>query len=221
MSAVSPVWALARLHPASPDVRRANSAISRTTVPPHCGTMCIRAPTADSRGAPDTMTTTQDPPTQLVADRARLSDVPAIHRLVEYWADETGDVLRRTEGEIYETLRDFMVVRDGEQVVSAGALHIEWKDLAEVKSLVVARGQQGRGLGRVVVEALIEEGRDLGLRTVFALTTTPAFFESLGFHQAAVSSFPRKVWNECSRCPKYAHCDEVAVARDLSGPPGA
>ena len=55
----------------------------------------------------------------------------------------------------------------------------------------------------------------LGLRTVFALTTTPAFFERVGFRQAAVSSFPRKVWNECFRCPKYANCDEVALSIDL------
>ena len=146
---------------------------------------------------------------------ARLSDVPAIHELIEYWAETSGDVLSRTEGEIYETVRDFVVVREGNAVIAAGALHVEWKDLAEIKSLVVDAKVQGKGLGRVVVEALLDQGRAIGLRTVFALTTTPQFFERLGFEQAAVSSFPRKVWNECFRCPKYAHCDEIAVAIDL------
>ncbi|PZC49930.1 MAG: amino-acid N-acetyltransferase [Chloroflexi bacterium] len=164
------------------------------------------------------MTTTERSP-GLINDHAHLADVPAIHRLIQYWADETGDVLPRSEGEIYGTLRDFMVLRDvqdgREQIVAAGALHIEWKDLAEVKSLVVDPKQQGRGLGRVVVEALLDEAGRLGLRTVFALTTTPAFFERVGFQQAAVSSFPRKVWNECFRCPKYSNCDEVAVSIDL------
>ena len=164
------------------------------------------------------MTTTHDRTAPSVADRARLSDVPAIHRLVQYWADETGDVLPRTEGEIYETLRDFMVLRDGDQLVAAGALHIEWKDLAEIKSLVVDPKQRGRGLGRIVVEALLNEARAMSLRTVFALTTTPVFFETLGFQQAAVSAFPRKVWNECLRCPKYDRCDEVALAIDLGKP---
>ena len=162
------------------------------------------------------MTTTQDRSAQLTADRAALSDVAAIHRLIQYWADETGDVLPRSEGEIYETLRDFVVLRNGDQLVAAGALHIEWKDLAEIKSLVVDPKQQGRGLGRVVVDALLDDARRLGLRTVFALSTTPAFFEAVGFRQAAVSSFPRKVWNECFRCPKYSNCDEVALAIDLS-----
>ena len=57
------------------------------------------------------MTTTERSP-GLIDDHAHLADVPAIHRLIQYWADETGDVLPRSEGEIYGTLRDFMVLRD-------------------------------------------------------------------------------------------------------------
>ena len=89
---------------------------------------------------------------------------------------------------------------------------------AEIKTLVVDPDQRGRGLGRIIVEALLNEARAISLRTVFALTTTPVFFESLGFQQAAVSAFPRKVWNECLRCPKYDRCDEVALAIDLANP---
>ena len=150
----------------------------------------------------------------LTAQRARVDDVPRIHELIEYWA-KTDVVLPRTEGEIYESLRDFVVLRENGHVLAAGALHIEWKDLAEVKSVVVDPAHQGRGLGRVIVLACVEEAVALGLKTVFALTTSPGFFEKLGFQQAAVSSFPRKVWNECLRCPKYARCDEIAVSIDL------
>ncbi|MCY3569025.1 MAG: N-acetyltransferase [Chloroflexi bacterium] len=153
----------------------------------------------------------------LVAERALIGDAPEIHRLIQYWFETTGDVLPRTEGEIYETIRDFVVVRDpnGRKLLAAGALHVEWRDLAEIKSLVVDPGTQGRGLGRIVVDACLEEAVDLGLKTVFALTTTPAFFERLGFRISGVSAFPRKVWNECFRCPKYNACDEIAVTIDL------
>jgi amino-acid N-acetyltransferase len=169
------------------------------------------------------MTTAARPPDsgkpaaeQPLAVRARVSDVPAIFRLIQYWADETGAVLPRTEGEIYESLRDFIVIRAGGKVIAAGALHIEWKDLAEVKSLVVDPDVQTSGLGRVIVEACLDEAVALELRTVFALTTSPGFFEKLGFQRAAVASFPRKVWNECFRCAKYENCDEVAFSIDLS-----
>ena len=153
----------------------------------------------------------------LAAERALIGDAPEIHRLIQYWFETTGDVLPRTEGEIYETIRDFVVVRDpgGRKLLAAGALHVEWRDLAEIKSLVVDPGTQGRGLGRIVVDACLEEAVGLGLKTVFALTTTPAFFERLGFRISGVSAFPRKVWNECFRCPKYNACDEIAVTIDL------
>ena len=152
-----------------------------------------------------------------VARRAAVGDAREIRRLIQFWADETGDVLPRTEGEIYETIRDFVVVdgQSGRSLVAAGALHVEWRDLAEIKSLVVDRTIQGKGLGRIVVASCLDEAVELGLKTVFALTTTPAFFERLGFRVAGVSAFPRKVWNECFRCPKYENCDEVAVSIDL------
>lgn len=153
----------------------------------------------------------------LKAEKAVVSDASEIHRLIQYWFEATGDVLPRTEGEIYETIRDFVVVRDpgGDRLLAAGALHVEWRDLAEIKSLVVDPGTQGKGLGRIVVDACLAEAVDMGLKTVFALTTTPAFFERLGFRISGVSAFPRKVWNECFRCPKYNACDEIAVTIDL------
>ncbi len=153
----------------------------------------------------------------LFTEKANVGDAPEIHRLIQYWFEATGDVLPRTEGEIYETIRDFVVVRDPgkRRLLAAGALHVEWKDLAEIKSLVVDSGTQGRGLGRIVVDACLSEAVDMGLKTVFALTTTPAFFERLGFRISGVSAFPRKVWNECFRCPKYNACDEIAVTIDL------
>ena len=153
----------------------------------------------------------------LFAEAANVGDAPEIHRLIQYWFETTGDVLPRTEGEIYETIRDFVVVRDSgkRRLLAAGALHVEWKDLAEIKSLVVDPGTQGRGLGRIIVDACLDEAVDMGLKTVFALTTTPAFFERLGFRISGVSAFPRKVWNECFRCPKYNACDEIAVTIDL------
>ena len=110
-----------------------------------------------------------------VARRAAVGDAREIRRLIQFWADETGDVLPRTEGEIYETIRDFVVVdgESGRSLVAAGALHVEWRDLAEIKSLVVDRTIQGKGLGRIVVASCLDEAVELGLKTVFALTTTP------------------------------------------------
>ena len=153
--------------------------------------------------------------------KAAIDDAQAIHDLVNLYA-QRGDMLPRTMGEVYENLRDFFVAHDA--AASAGeaafrgcvALHIVWSDLAEVKSLAVPEETQTRGLGSLLVEATIEEGRRLGLQRLFALTYRPAFFERLGFVQADVMTLPRKVWNECYRCPKFPSCNEIALTFDLA-----
>jgi amino-acid N-acetyltransferase len=146
--------------------------------------------------------------------RATVHDVEAIHRLVNFWAAR-GDMLPRTMGETYENLRDFFVVREDGETVACGALHITWADLAELKSVAVAEDRQSAGYGSMVVRACIEEGRTLGLDRIFALTYRPGFFERLGFQQVDVMTLPRKVWNECYRCPKFPGCNEIAMTLEL------
>ncbi len=145
---------------------------------------------------------------------AAVADAPAIHELVNGFA-RRGEMLPRTMSEIYEGLRDFSVVRAGGEVVACGALHILWEDLGEVRSVAVRDDRQGQGLGTLLVRAHLREARALGLRTVFALTFRPEFFERLGFRQADVMTLPRKVWNECYRCPKFPTCNEIAVVADV------
>jgi amino-acid N-acetyltransferase len=135
--------------------------------------------------------------------------------LINYWAAQ-GQMLPRTLGETYENLRDFFVIHDEQGVVACGALHITWSDLAELKSLAVREDAQSGGFGSAIVRACIEEGRALGLSRLFALTYRPGFFERLGWVQADVMNLPRKVWNECYRCPKFPGCEEIAIVLDLT-----
>jgi amino-acid N-acetyltransferase len=145
---------------------------------------------------------------------ATLADVPAIHALVTFWADR-GDMLHRSETEVYEAVREFKVARLGPRVVGCGSLHILGPDLAEVRSLAVAEDAHARGIGAAIVAACVAEARQLGIERVFALTYRPGFFEKQGFRLASVMEFPQKVWGECVRCPFFTDCKEVAVLRNL------
>ena len=147
-------------------------------------------------------------------DKATMAEAPQIQGLVSSFAN-IGEMLPRPLSEIYEHLRDFLVVREEQQVVACAALHIMWEDLAEIRSLAVIEGNQEQGMGLLLVNACLAEARRLGIRTVFALTQQPAFFEKAGFHQADVMSLPRKVWGECFRCPKFPQCDETAMVIEL------
>ncbi|HJW88349.1 MAG TPA: N-acetyltransferase [Dehalococcoidia bacterium] len=147
-------------------------------------------------------------------EKARIDDVPAIHRLVNFFADR-GEMLHRPLSEVYENLRDFFVIRKDEELVACVALHICWSDLAEIKSLAVREEDQDQGVGKTLAEACIEEARGLGIATLFALTYKPTFFEKLGFKRVDVQELPRKVWGECQRCPKFPNCDETALLLPL------
>jgi amino-acid N-acetyltransferase len=144
-------------------------------------------------------------------EKARINDAQRIHELVNSFADK-GEMLPRALSEIYENLRDFFVVRDkNNQLIGCVALHINWADLAEVKSLAVSEDRQDKGLGSVLIKACLDEASELGIPTVFCLSYKPTFFEKYNFRRVDKMELPRKVWSECYRCPKFPDCDEVAL----------
>jgi amino-acid N-acetyltransferase len=143
-------------------------------------------------------------------EKARIKDVPQMHQLINGFADK-GLMLPRPLSEIYENVRDYFVVRQGERVMGCAALHVSWSDLAEIKSVAVAEEGQRQRIGAQLVDACLTEARELGIPTVFCLTYQPTFFEKFGFSRVDKMELPRKVWSECYRCPKFPDCDEVAL----------
>src|SRR5215212_4059433 len=104
--------------------------------------------------------------------KAKMADAPAIQRLITIFASRD-EMLHRSLGEVYESIRNFFVVEDEGSVVACGALQISWDNLAEIKSLAVAEPHQGGGHGKRIVLACLDEGRALGLARLFALTYKP------------------------------------------------
>jgi len=147
-------------------------------------------------------------------EKARIKDATQIHRLINYFADK-GEVLPRSLSEIYENIRDYLVVREGERVIACAALHINWEDLAEIKSLVVTEAYQKQGIGDRLVSVCLKDASELGISTVFCLTYMAEFFERCGFSLVDKAELPHKVWGECYRCPKFPNCDELALIYNL------
>ncbi len=143
-----------------------------------------------------------------------MKDVPIVHELVNDYASR-GEMLARSRSEIYEGLRDFFIAEEEGQILGCAALHINWEDLAEVRSLAVSETAQKRGIGRKLVEACIQEARALGVAKVYALTYRPGFFEQLGFDQVPKETLPHKIWGDCLKCPQFPNCDEDAVIMEI------
>ena len=147
-------------------------------------------------------------------DRARVSDANSMHQLISHFADK-GEVLPRALSEIYEDIRDYFVVRKRGRVIACAALHVTWTDLAEIKSLAVDEKAQNQRVGSSLIQACLEEAKELGIPRVFCLVRKQAFFKKHGFQLIDKRELPQKVWAECYRCPKFPDCDEVALIRHL------
>ena len=151
----------------------------------------------------------------LVALRdAALSDVPEISALLDGFA-RRGLLLPRTDAQLYRHFREFTVAADAAGVAGCGALKVYSQASAEIGALAVDARLHGQGIGRRIVEELIEQARAMGIARVFALTLQEGFFERLGFRVVNVAEFPEKIAADCVGCAKRSACIEIAVAMEL------
>jgi amino-acid N-acetyltransferase len=142
--------------------------------------------------------------------KASVADVEQIRALIEIHAKQ-GKMLSRSLSYLYDNVRDFFIVRDGERILGCVALHVTWKDLAEIKSLAVHPDHRNQGIGRALLEAAFAEARAFGIPRLFTLTLEPEYFVKHGFSVISRDTLPMKIWGECIQCPKYPECDEVAL----------
>jgi len=145
---------------------------------------------------------------------AKVSDAEEVYRLINSHA-ERDRMLFRSMADIYENLQTFTIAELDGSVVGCCALEVVWSDLAEIKSLAVSEANAGRGVGKALVTAAIEQAQQLGISKVFALTLEPDFFEKMGFKVVDKDTLPMKVWSDCAKCPKHENCDEKAVVKTI------
>jgi amino-acid N-acetyltransferase len=150
----------------------------------------------------------------LIVRKAVMHDIPPILSLINGYAAK-GIMLPRTEFEMSEAIRDFTVVTRGTELLGCGALHFYSPTIGEIRSLAVHEHAKTHGVGRRVVEALVQEADEYELHAAFAFTYVVEFFQKVGFHVVERGVLPLKAWKDCLRCPKFQACDEIAVLRVL------
>ena len=146
--------------------------------------------------------------------KAKIKDIKKIQELIAYFA-KLDVMLPRSLNELYENIRDFWVYEEKSKLLGCAALHISWDDLAEVKSLAVAKKCQGKGIGQDLVSACLAEAEVMGARKIFVLTYKPEFFKKLGFKKIKHDALPHKIWAECINCCKFPNCQEIALLKVL------
>lgn len=141
---------------------------------------------------------------------ARAADADAIHALVAHFAGQ-GLLLPRTLENVRECITHFLVMVQDDRVVGCVALEPYGNDLVEVRSLAVAGGHGGHGLGARLLRFAVAVAKRRRIARVFAVTHAPEFFTRQGFSATERQRIPEKIERDCNSCPKRHTCHLTAV----------
>jgi amino-acid N-acetyltransferase len=135
--------------------------------------------------------------TQIIIRTAQFEDIPAIAELISPFVED-GKLLERTFDEFGDLLPNFFVavaiasdtvagaddefaIAPRQRIVGCAALEIYSRKLAEIRSLAVHSDFQGRGIGKMLVDACVARARERNILEVMAITSSENFFRSCGF----------------------------------------
>ena len=150
----------------------------------------------------------------IICRKANLSDVGALYELIQGYAEQ-GIMLPRSREALAKHIESFVVAEDNGRLIGCGSLFRLGPDLVEIRSLGMAEGYKGLGLGTRLVSFLLDEARQMGFQKVMVLTYADAFFQKIGFEIVDKAIFPEKVWTDCVHCAKQHNCDEIAMLKLL------
>ncbi|MEV8182000.1 amino-acid N-acetyltransferase [Specibacter sp. NPDC078692] len=149
----------------------------------------------------------------IVLRPARTADVQAIKRLVAPLA-ERRILISKESVTYFEAIQEFLIAEIDGEIVGCGALHVMWEDLAEIRTLATADSWRGKGVGRAIVEKLLDSGRALGVNRVFCLTFEVDFFIRNGFTvMANQSPVDPEVYSELLRSADEGVAEFLDLAR--------
>lgn len=130
---------------------------------------------------------------KIYVDKATLHDVSGIHSVLLANKSDT-QLYQRSRADIQRNLRDFLVATDEKgKLLGCVAVHFHTLKLAEVLSLAVAPGCQGRGIGPRLMEQAENIALERHAETIWLICQKPEYFERLGFKQVSPFKFPASV----------------------------
>jgi amino-acid N-acetyltransferase len=100
---------------------------------------------------------------------------------------------------LYESVQEFTVAIENNEVVGCGALHVLWEDLAEVRTVAVLERLRGKGVGHQIMQAIEERAGAIGVKRIFCLTFETEFFGRHGFEEIQGTPVDADVYAELLR----------------------
>jgi len=129
---------------------------------------------------------------------AHTSDIKGIRQLIDSYSPQ-GRLLTKETVTLYESVQEFTVAIDGNDVVGCGALHVLWEDLAEVRTVAVVEKLRGQGVGHQILESIISRAQEIGIKRLFCLTFETEFFGRHGFQVIEGTPVAPEIYDELLR----------------------
>ncbi len=141
---------------------------------------------------------------------ATAKDIDSIHEIITSYSKE-GILLSRNLDDITRNLGNFLIAEIRGTPVGVITFFDYGDHLKEVRSLAVNKGYLRRGIGSLLLKALITRLKASNTPRIFVLTYTPAFFEKNGFTLIDMDTLPEKIWKDCIYCDRQDNCTETAL----------
>ncbi|WP_308492680.1 amino-acid N-acetyltransferase [Microbacterium terrisoli] len=149
--------------------------------------------------------------TDIVIRSARTADVAAIQQLLEPLVDRR-ILLGKEPVALYEAVQEFVVAELDGEVIGCGALHVIWRDIGEVRTLLVRDDRLHQGIGGRIVEVLEARAIELGLARLFCLTFEVSFFRRHGFAPIGEHVVDADVYTQLLRSPDAGMAEFLDLA---------
>lgn len=117
---------------------------------------------------------------QIGVRAARFDDLEGIEDLIEPFVDG-GRLLPRTWDELQNLVPTGFVACENDLIIGFAALEIYSRKMGEIRSLCVAEGYQGQGVGKRLVQACVDFAAERRVFEVMVVTSSEHFFRSCGF----------------------------------------
>lgn len=143
---------------------------------------------------------------------ARTSDITQIKEICEPLIQQR-ILLGKELVELYESVQEFVVAESEGRVIGFGALHVMWRDLAEVRTLAIHPDYRQHGIGAAILRELLERAKLLGTNRVFCLTFETEFFASHGFVEISNTPVDPETYGELVRSTDEGIAEFLDLAR--------
>ena len=152
---------------------------------------------------------------------ATLGDAERIFALIDLNRDQ---LVPRSIGNIVENIDRFVIAETDGTMAGCAAyqIHPEIGEVraatVEIQSVAVKSALRRRGVGRLLVGAIVAKARVFGPREMVVLTFAPEFFHSLGFVEIPKTKVMHKLYTGCINCTKHTDpftCPEIAMTLPL------